>query len=390
VRPALARASVESYSGIVWCITVPSGAFVARRNGTVFVTGNSGFPKSLDISKAIDKAAGAEREVVGRAKLNIADAVAYIPKTGIGFGGSNGEPEGRTITAPATDAAKFWAGFGTAIKPAHEPICLAQKPFKGTYAANVLKHGVGGLNVDGCRIPYASEEDKAAAAAAAQRLNHDRPGEVYKGCGKTGFTDPRGSLPGYLESMAGGRWPANVIVSDDAALGEAAKCFSLDAWERGRMSGLFVCPKPDAGEREAGLREAGLREAVTGSRSDPSWNADNPYAMGGAKARLNSHPTVKPVTLMRWLIRLVTPPGGTVLEPFAGSGTTAVAAIEEGCGYLAIEREAEYVEIAEARAAWARRQKASEAKSIFDFFGVAPEPKAPRQAPQPSIFGEQA
>ena len=295
----------------------------------------SGFPKSLDVSKAIDKSAGHWRGKAGSVSSD--------------NGSMSGPNYERTDKGDPVTAAAAAAGWGTALKPAHEPIVLARKPMLGTVCATWAAHSTGAMNIDGCRIPYASEEDKAAAAAAAaaaQRLNHDRPGEVYKlnGVGKSGFTHPRESIEPYLASMGAGRWPANVIAEPGTFAPDAQKVFDLDAWARGVASGLFACPKPTASEKEAGLKEAG---------STKEYGIDRLNAPAG---RRNLHPTVKPVTLMRWLVRLVTPPGGVVLEPFAGSGTTAIAAIEEGCGYLAIEREAEYVEIAKARIASAQRQ----------------------------------
>jgi hypothetical protein len=134
---------------VVWCITVPHGAFIARRNGLIFATGNSGFPKSLDVSKAIDKAAGAEREVVGNTSEASGRTVGL--GTSAGYHGDITSGHCRDITAPATDAARQWAGFGTALKPAFEPVVVARKPLIGTVAANVLAHGTGALNIDGCR-----------------------------------------------------------------------------------------------------------------------------------------------------------------------------------------------------------------------------------------------
>ena len=147
------------YTGKVWCLRVPTGAFVAVRNGVAFPTGNSGFPKSLDVSKAIDKAAGAEREVVGSRRLT---GTARI-KGQAAFGATSGRSEEAykdgseindtlLLTAPATDDARKWQGWGTALKPALETVTVARKPLIGTVAENVLTHGTGAINVDGCRV----------------------------------------------------------------------------------------------------------------------------------------------------------------------------------------------------------------------------------------------
>jgi site-specific DNA-methyltransferase (adenine-specific) len=240
----------------------------------------SGFPKSLDVSKAIDKAAGAEREVVGfQARGNSVN-------TDFMSGGNN-------ITAPATDAARYWAGWGTALKPALEPVTVARKPLSGTVAATVLEHGTGALNVDGCRV-------------GADGGTRKTPSE------QKSVTD---SVGGYLNAACGaqidglGRWPANLIHDggDEAAglLGEAAR--------------FFYSPKADGTDRNE-----------------------------GTDAR-NIHPTVKPTDLMQYLCRLVTPPGGTVLDPFMGSGSTGKAAQMEGFRFIGCERDPDYFAIAKAR-----------------------------------------
>jgi len=248
----------------------------------------SGFPKSLDVSKAIDKAAGAEREVVGRDGRSANESWLGTAKRGeTGFG--IGEWD---ITAPATDAAKRWEGWGTALKPAHEPIVLARKPLDGTVANNVLQHGTGALNIDGCRIP-----------------TDDRFGGGAKGT--SGFADGY-EHDGWTPGNTSGRWPANVIIDDWITDTE-------DDWPR-----YFYCAKPSKAERNTG--------------------ADN------------KHPTVKPLALMRYLIRLITPPDGIVLDPFAGSGTTLAAAIIEGHHPIGIELTDDYLPIIHGRCQHATTQ----------------------------------
>lgn len=226
----------------------------------------SGFPKSLDVSKAIDKAAGAERGSSRTTDLMVKGRLSQGSTRGGRSAGHMGNvvERGPSLeTAPATPEAEQWSGWGTALKPGHEPIIVARKPLVGTVAANVLQHGTGALNIDGCRIE-AVDERKPVTGFANRNL---------------------------------GRWPANVI---------------LDEYTAGMLDArFFYCAKAPKSER--------------------------PVVDGKA------HPTVKPLTLIRWLVRLVTPPGGVILDPFAGSGTTVEAALAEGFRVIAIEREPDYL-----------------------------------------------
>ena len=205
-QTTVATVTAIEYSGLIWCPTVSTGAFVARRNGKVFITGNSGFPKSLDVSKAIDRAAGAEREVVGIKPNYHSEG----KRAGTGANmhgvvdGSFSNPEAAAaITTPATDAARQWQGWGTALKPALEPITVARKPLVGTVAANVLEHGAGALNIDGCRVGWpdgvAPEIGTPGWGGPAKKLTAVP--------GQEGETVER-SAPSQL-----GRWPANLILS---------------------------------------------------------------------------------------------------------------------------------------------------------------------------------
>lgn len=258
-------------------------------------------------------------------------------------------------------------GLGTALKPAHEPIVLARKPFKGSVRANVERHGTGALNIDATRIAYQDAADyEAAKGGDSAGENNER---VYGG----GWTPkPQGEKVTPL-----GRWPANVVMDDLAAMvldeqsgeceppgGPAKVGTGEGSWlggghpqgrlylgESGGASRFYYVAKPSREERDYGCE--GLRAKTAGeatARTDGTAGLNNPRAgagrTGGAR---NFHPTVKPVELMRWLIRLVTPPNGVVLDPFLGSGTTGMAARYEQRSFIGIEREADYMAIAERR-----------------------------------------
>lgn len=362
----------------------------------------SGFPKSLDVSKAIDKRGGnanltaevgaaikaarisrgmsvkdADSRYCGGSTLwtwyegrpagqqmptaevmaliaadwpelqNYAEAIAEADREVVGkVNGSRlavapGQGNDRStttidVTAAATEAARQWQGWGTALKPALEPITVARKPLAGTVAENVLTHGTGALNIDGCRV-------------GDEKITTYGP----EGGGKyTRKLESGESLKAVPIGEHTGRWPANLIHDGSEEVvalfpevesgqpagikaggkGNAYGLFSggipvTGYGDRGSAARFFYCAKADAGEREMGME---LQQKFGGGRS-------------------NTHPTVKPVDLMRYLIRLVTPKGGTVLDPFAGSGTTGLAAMAEQADAILIERESQYVEIAAAR-----------------------------------------
>lgn len=301
----------------------------------------SGFPKSLDVSKAIDKAAGAVRRVVGSGMSGATAGMQALGPSGIRGGSYD-------ITAPATPDAARWDGWGTALKPAYEPILLARKPLAGTVAANVLEHSTGGLNIDGCRI---GSEVRANAAAGS------RPGGAALNMSSVGM--PRG-----VEGReAVGRWPANVILDEAAAA-------VLDEQSGERKSAgpsrFFYCAKTSRADRDAGLDHLPPRSAGEATdRTDGTDGLSSPRAgagrTGGAR---NTHPTVKPTALMRWLCRLVTPAGGVVLDPFAGSGSTGVAAIAEGFRFVGVEMADEYLPIAIGRLSHAVANAAAAAAEL--------------------------
>ena len=259
----------------------------------------SGFPKSLDVSKAIDKEAGAERVDLGphpnwrEGKRTNGQSMGAVPN------------ESR-ITVPATDAARQWSGWGTALKPAYEPIILARKPLRGTVARNVQTFGTGAINVDGCRVD------------ADRRPVMTRTTTVVAANAMAGATTGATST-GELTTL--GRWPANILLDEAAAAVLDAQVPNVN----GGASRFFYTSKASGKDR-------------------------------GREQHGNNHPTVKPTDLMRWLCRLVTPPGGLILDPFMGSGSTGVAAVAEGFRFVGVDIERHHVEIAERRLAGAAGQ----------------------------------
>lgn len=328
----------------------------------------SGFPKSLNISKAIDKAAGAEREVIGIGRSGAPET--HSSSYNMSKGGSQQMGGEYEITKPTTSEAEQWDGWGTALKPAHEPIVLARKPLIRTVADNVLEHGTGGLNIDGCRIE--------AGADHAKNTNRKSVKSHW------------GASEGFAESIAHekGRFPANVILDKEAgaildeqsghlksgnmdsiakggqfnAYGIQQKRHTTQIGDEGGASRFFYCAKPSQKERNGGcdhlpekMYAASNQAKAELKRGNTDFNAwkdkghterHNHNHVGSNK---NNHPTVKPVDLMRYLCRLITPPAGIILDPFMGSGTTGIAANLEGFNFIGIEMEEEYVEIARAR-----------------------------------------
>jgi DNA modification methylase len=336
----------------------------------------SGFPKSLDVSKALDKAAGAERDVVG---VNLSSRPDSKRRSAGGFDGHNGLPESagvQHITAPATDAAREWAGWGTALKPAHEPVIVARRPLIGTVASNVLAHGTGALNIDGCRVAM---RGKAVAAPSSDPSR--RTGVVGKAWQATG--DAAKNIAAQAASIARmntqGRWPTNVVlIHPEGCEGDHNGAGCVDGCpvgELGRQSGSLAARGNRApsltvfagyGGRGVALRDCGAAanhdNGGTAARFFPSFHycakASRSEREAGLVApdgaRANRHPTVKPIDAMRWLCRLVTRPGGLVLDPFAGSGTTGCAAALEGFRFVGCEMDEAHADLARRRIAhWA-------------------------------------
>lgn len=393
----------------------------------------SGFPKSMDVSKAIDKAAGAQREVVGRYQppngqqwnLSADDST---PGAGGTMGRFGSRSESLNITAPATEAAKQWEGWGTALKPSFEPIVLARKPLgKRNVAENVLEYGTGALNIDATRI--ATDSRPLRELDPKPEAN----GPVFMGRREAGHGFDGGSKAVGETSL--GRWPANCVLihsegcrqvgqtevkgrvinrwTDGAKPfgGGAGHPYSTEQFAETDTVGVWACVEtcpvrlldeqsgPAGGtttpvySRDSGADRTGNTSAAYGAESRPAGTEHPWYPDSGGASRFfytskasrsernervhgeeqpmnwssgeqspgtfqspnthraanNHHPTVKPIDLMRWLCRLVTPPGGKVLDCFAGSGSTLVAALYEGFDAVGIEQQPEYVRIARQR-----------------------------------------
>lgn len=285
----------------------------------------SGFPKSLDVSKAIDKQAGAEREVIGSWKpTGTARLVGGKNKDGVfqDYATATSLKESVDITAPATDDAKTWQGWGTALKPSHEPMVLARKPLgEKTVAENVLRWGTGALNIDGTRIATTDRFGGGSKATSG----------FVNGYEHDGWT------PGNEQ----GRWPANFMHDGSK---EVLELFPESKPATESAARFFYCAKASKAERNAGLDALPIKRPDTRTQSGMGT-----FDEKGVQPQRNFHPTVKPIALMRYLIRLVTPASGTVLDPFAGSGTTLVAAIQENVNSIGIELTEDYWPIIEGR-----------------------------------------
>ena len=329
-----------------------------------------GMPKGINISKAIDRVAGSERSVIGR--TTYADGKSRFNDTSIGYGGCDPAADTRSVTAPATDEARQWEGWNTQLRPAHEPIVVARKPFPGTVAGNVLAHGTGGINVDACRVAMA----EADADMIRQKARPNSAGQEH-----IGSVMNRPATP-TVNVHSGGRWPPNVVLSHVPSVDPATGEVVGDACAQGCVDG---CPVREL-DQQSGVRTSG---AWNGHRNNPKfgdvYNAhegreetprtgdsggasrffsqcrytdadgtpttpnvvpdglpvetgDAPCFIWSAKAPTaerprvagESHSTVKPLSLIRFLVRLCTPPGGIVLDCFAGTGTTGQATRAEG------------------------------------------------------------
>ena len=320
----------------------------------------SGFPKSLNIGKAIDKKLGNEREVTGKGK----------PMSSLGV--MHDDDWQSDSEYNETKGNSEYEGWGTALKPAHEPIVMARKPLEGTNIDNVLKYGTGAINIDGCRI---QGNDTGGERKITTRKSRDE---------NNVWTDENSGMKQeenhFADADPKGRYPANVIHDGSDVVQEifpqTSKSVSTKRTRKtigsfgmpndttpeyddeGTAARYFYCPKTSAEERNRGLESFTAKPMAWGNQAKAELKRGNLDFKGnqgdGSKhnkvaMRLNTHPTVKPQELMKYLCRLVTPKGGVVLDPFMGSGSTGMAAKDEGFDFIGIEKEKEYFEIAEAR-----------------------------------------
>jgi site-specific DNA-methyltransferase (adenine-specific) len=342
----------------------------------------SGFPKSHNIGKAVDKIEGNEREVVGK------NVSIQFKEKGIqqkkDYSESDGMFGARGHNIDVTKGNSQWEGWGTALKPAHEPIVMARKPLIGTVANNVLEYGVGGLNIDGCRVGNETMINQPAG-----------DNDVYNTSWKGSKTQP---------TISEGRFPANVIMDEEAGkildeqsgttkgINKTPYTYTDNEYtaegfinnvkpnspsnygDVGGASRFFYCPKAQKKDRNEGMPENVETFIQRPRREDGSviykethpeeWNEvmkskprKEKTSLGASEEKLqtqttatkNIHPTVKPTELMKYLVRLVTPKDGVVLDPFMGSGSTGKAAVLEGMNFVGIEREEEYYQIAQQR-----------------------------------------
>jgi len=318
----------------------------------------SGFPKSLNISKAIDKAKGVYKK--GE----------VLPSSRKTHGNMDFQMKEKTAANPQTDLAKLWCGYGTALKPAWEPIIVAMKPLDGTYAQNAEKHGVAGLNIDGGRIGKSADDRTEYGVNGIERKTGNVFGKQY---GKIQFDGSQG------------RWPANVILDEEAAamldeqsgISRGGKTYNYvgqkeyqvagfipnnkpnspsNRGDSGGASRFFYCAKASKSERNTGLKGINPKQRdLTRKKGKPG--GDNPRNRG-VKEMQNSHPTVKPLNLMEYLCILTkTPLGGVVLDPFMGTGTTGMACKLTGRHFIGIELEKEYCKLAKLRMKATKRIK---------------------------------
>ncbi|MEG5932453.1 site-specific DNA-methyltransferase [Enterobacter hormaechei] len=316
----------------------------------------SGFPKSQDIGKAIDKAAGAQREVTG-SRVKSGDIKGGALHSGAEKAGAGHKTE-VVYTAPATDAAKEWDGWGSALKPAHEPIVMARKPFKGTLALNVLNNRTGALNINACRVPFAGDADEQETkgknahatlgttsartvntmnANTAERKDYDAPGRWPANVIHDGSECVVSLFP--TSSTTGKRKQSDRVQQDAGATPFTRGKGAPEYTDAGSAARFFYCAKPSPAERHRGCVNPGpqFKHGAT------LRQVENTATEG------NNHPTVKPIALMRHLVTLVTPPGGIVVDPFMGSGTTGIAATQGGFIFYGAEMDDGHFNIAHAR-----------------------------------------
>lgn len=363
----------------------------------------SGFPKSLDVSKALDKEVGAEREVIGVKPGHEGFANRGNMSSVQSFKGTLGDKGGfarpwmddpekveryHQATAPSSDSAKQWDGWGTALKPAWEPIIMARKPLEGTVAQNVTKWGTGGLNIDASRVKINEEVDDPRLGGKGNWKTDKAAKNVYNG----------GYRGNEISSSSKGRWPANVLhdgsdevvsmfpdsdgqqgdvlgtepsrTGDNGIYGKYDRVNGFVSREdSGSAARFFYCAKTSREDREEGCHKLNKKILAQGNQAQAQAQRGELDHAGNSGMNTvhklhNNHPTVKPTELMRYLVKLVTPRGATCLDPFMGSGSTGKAAILEHINFIGIEDNEEYLPIAESRLRFACNNQSNQLRLL--------------------------
>ena len=324
----------------------------------------SGFPKSMNVGKALDKKLGNERIKTGEKKTHSNKGIKQSEqRTAIGAGAFGQEVE-EDVTVGTTE----WEGWGTALKPAHEPLVLARKPLsEKSVVDNVLNHGTGAINIDGCRVegndakyPDTNPDFRDQGRQSKENMGIDklsfgqtenvkRKKVVRKSRDENGvWTNDNSGMKAegseYADADPRGRFPSNIMHDGSDSIKELFE----------DKSRYFYCAKTSKAERNQGLDNLPTKKAssMPGRRNADDMKdskIDNDVTGRFVTEKKNIHPTVKPIKLMKYLCRLITPKGGTVLDPFMGSGSTGMAAKEENFEFVGIEKEEEYFNIASAR-----------------------------------------
>ena len=329
----------------------------------------SGFPKSHNVGKSVDKILGNERKILGTKADFSLDGSKRNPNNHRAIGESAKEIQHeygykKGWDTLVTEGHSEWEGFGTSLKPAHEPIVMARKPFKGSVAKNVLKWNTGGINIDDCRISYMNDNDRSGWYKSGSKGSDGFMGEKN-------FAIRAHSAEEIQERCGKGRFPANIIFDEEAGIlldeqsgytkTKSDKSYKHNKTnsdsdifksrgtytpreDEGGSSRFFYCPKPSRKEKDEGLT---IEASIIKGRDEGQDNMNVPQKLRSTK-RKNTHSTVKPVKLMQYLIRLVTPKNGTTVDPFFGSGTSGISSLKEINNYkfIGIEKEKEYFNIA--------------------------------------------
>jgi DNA modification methylase len=307
----LAFGGTRTYHRMV-CAIEDAGFEIRDQIGWVY---GSGFPKSYNISKAIDKAAGVECDVIGSKKSVNSNNTNSMGIYNLEY----------NITNPTSSEAKQWEGWGTALKPAWEPIVVARKPLEGTVADNVLSYGTGAININDCRVNLDGNYKSKSNGRPSQTKLYDN------------YNSENANIPDTI-----GRWPANIIHDGSD---EVLNYFPI-------TKSVATKNNIDSYDGQSNVKFLRGQSNPNNQRSDSGSAARFFYSAKTSKSDRedgNDHPTVKPTDLMRYLCRLVTPPNGTVLDPFMGSGSTGKAALLEGFDFISIEKEIKYFKIAQQR-----------------------------------------